>query len=73
MKINLYIVFHLIVVIITVDESMPYILYENEGSVNIVLLLDQPSCHPIAINANPKERSPPSATGNMSKPYASHI
>ena len=58
-----YIVLLLIGTMITVDGSMPYIIYENEGSVDITLLLDRPSCHPITIIANPQERFPPSATG----------
>lgn len=50
---------------VTVDESIPYIVFENESSVSINLLLDQPSCRPITIIANPQEQSPPSATGNV--------
>ena len=60
-----YCILLLIGTIVTVDETIPYIVYENEGSVNITLLLDQPSCHPIIIIANPQERSPPSATGKI--------
>ena len=48
-----------------VDDSIPYIVNENQGSINIVVLLDQSSCRPIIIIASPQERSSPSATGNV--------
>ena len=48
----------------TVDDSVDYTINENSGSVNIIVLLDRPSCHPITVIANPQVRSPPSATGN---------
>lgn len=38
---------------------------ENEGLINIALLLDRPSCRPITMIASPQERSIPSATGDM--------
>ena len=50
---------------ITVDDSREYIVNENEGSIDVTLLLDQPSCRPIVIIASPQERSSPSATGNV--------
>lgn len=48
---------------VTVDDRMPYIVNENESLILINLLLNQPSCHPITIIANPQERPLPSATG----------
>ena len=47
----------------TVDDSMRYMVNEDEGLVNITILLDQPSCVPITVIATPQERTPPSATG----------
>ena len=41
----------------TVDNSSPYIVNENAGPVEFILLLDQPSCGPITIVARPQERS----------------
>ena len=45
------------------DESVNYTIREDRGSVNITILFDQPSCHPITITANPRERSILSARG----------
>ena len=47
----------------TVDDSMRYMVNEDEGLVNITILLDQPSCVSITVTATPQERSPLSATG----------
>ena len=44
---------------------MPYVVFENESSVDINLLLNPANCRPITIIANPQEQSPPSATGNV--------
>lgn len=41
----------------TVDNSVDYTVNENDGPVNITLLLDQPSCGPINVIARPRERS----------------
>ena len=49
---------------VTVDDSVDYTVREDNGSVNIIILLDQPSCQTITVIANPQVRSPPSATGN---------
>ena len=54
----------------TVDDSVDYTIDEDGGSVNIIILLDQPSCQMITIIANPQVRSPPSATGNMIMIYS---
>ena len=48
-----------------VDRSVTYIANENQGSINIAVLLDQSSCRPIIVIASPQERSTPSATGNV--------
>ena len=45
---------------------MRYMVNEDEGPVNITILLDQPSCVPVTVIARPQVRSPPSATGNVS-------
>ena len=37
----------------TVDDSMRYMVNEDEGLVNITILLDQPSCVPITVVATP--------------------
>ena len=50
------------------DNSTDYIVNENKGPVNITLLLDQPSCHPITIIASSQERLVTSATGNVDLP-----
>ena len=50
-------------VLVSVDDSVNYTIREDRGAVNITILLDQPSCRPITVIANPQERSPPSATG----------
>ena len=47
------------------DDSVNYTIREDRGPVNITVLFDQPSCHPITITANPRERSTLSATGNV--------
>ena len=49
----------------TVDDSVDYTVNEDSGLVNIIVLLDQPSCQMITIIANPQVRSPRSATGNI--------
>ena len=48
-----------------VDNSIDYTINENSSSVNITVLLDQPSCRMITITATPQIRSPPSARGNI--------
>ena len=52
-------------VTVTVDDSIRYIVNEDEGLVNITILLDQPSCVPITVIARPQVRSPLSATGKI--------
>ena len=37
----------------TVDDSMRYMVNEDEGLINITILLDQPSCVPITVIATP--------------------
>ena len=54
-------------VMVRVDDSINYTIREDRGPVNITILFDQPSCHPIAITANPREGSPVSATGTQYK------
>ena len=41
----------------TVDDSMRYMVNEDEGLVNITILLDQPSCVPITVIATPQVTS----------------
>ena len=50
---------------VRVDNRVNYTIVEDTGAVNITLLLDQPSCRLITINARPQETSPTSATGNL--------
>ena len=40
-------------VTVTVDDSMRYMVNEDEGLINITILLDQPSCVPITVIATP--------------------
>ena len=73
-KLNYLIIFCLLVVIVTVDNSVDYTVNENEGPVNITLLLDQPSCGPITIIARPQERSSDdAASGNIIHVALCHI
>lgn len=39
---------------VKVDDSVSYKVNENEGSINIFVLLDQPSCRPIIVTASPQ-------------------
>jgi len=41
-----------------VDDSIRYMVNEDEGLVNITILFDQPSCVPISVIARPQVRSP---------------
>ena len=47
------------------DDSVNYTIVEDISSINVTLLLDQPSCRLITIIASPQETSPTSATGNF--------
>lgn len=48
-----------------VDDSINYVVDEDIGSVNVTLLLDQPSCLPITVIARPQESPSRSATGKV--------
>ena len=41
-------------VTVTVDDRIRYMVNEDEGLVNITILLDQPSCVPITVIARPQ-------------------
>ena len=41
-------------VTVTVDDSIRYMVNEDEGPVSIAILLDQPSCVPITVIARPQ-------------------